>query len=303
LAPIARQQVPIALVLGLADTVVPPSENGLPLASEYQKLGGLVKTWHKPGQGHHPHGLHPADPLRRFLLSATGLTENPAALPISSVEYRGGAGWGANWHAAFEHLQQVVSSHPESNIVFLGDSITQGLTGHQNRVAQVGGKRPIDRYFGDRQALSLGLSGDRTEHILWRLQNGQLAGLSPEWLVVMVGVNNISAAGHTGKETADGTAAIVRWLRSHLPDSRIVLCGCFPAGNAPTDPRRAEVAELHQSIAHLAEDSSVEYVDLRSHFLKDDGTLNQNMSADAIHITRSGQAAWMKVLAGVLGSQ
>ena len=303
LQPISAAKIPVALVLGLADEVVPPEENGLPLARKYQQLGGPIKIWRKPGAGHHPHGLHPPNALRRWLLASTGHSFNPATRSVPSVEYRAGAGWGSDWRTAFEHLKKSVKQNPDSQLVFLGDSITQGLTGHSDRVAQPGGKRAIDRYFGERQALSLGLSGDRTEHVLWRLENGQLAGLAPADIVLMIGVNNINSGGHTGEETAAGTAAIVAWLRKHLPDARLILMGCFPAGHQPTDPRRVEVELLHQGIAPLADGDRVRYVDLRPLFLEPDGTLNKNMSQDAIHITSQGQAVWLQAISEIVNNR
>jgi lysophospholipase L1-like esterase len=297
LRPIAEQRVPVALVVGLADEVVPPAENSLLLADRYRQLGGPIKIWRKPTAGHHPHGLAPPDALRRYLLNAVGIAANPATRPVPSVEYRAGAGWQSDWHTAFAHLKQVVHDNPDSRLVFLGDSITQGLTGHQHRAAQPGGDRPIDRYFGDYSALSLGLSGDRTEHVLWRLQNGQLAGLSPQTIVLMIGVNNINSGHQTGEETAAGTAAIVRWTGQHHPAAKLILLGCFPAGQQPTDARRDEIELLHRDIAALADGERVIYRDLRPLFLHPDGSTNDRMSGDGIHITRSGQEAWMKAVA------
>jgi lysophospholipase L1-like esterase len=303
LRPIAEQQVPVALVLGLADTVVPPTENSLLLADQYRRLGGPTKIWRKPGAGHHPHGLHPPDALRRYLLRAAGYPVNPAIRPVPSVEYRTGAGWGSDWHTAFAHLKQVVRDNRDSELVFLGDSITQGLTGHQQRVAQAGGDRPIDRYFGQRSALSLGLSGDRTEHVLWRLQHGQLEGLTPKTIVLMLGVNNINAAGHTGEETAAGTLAIANWLRQHQPAAKLILLGCFPAGQESMDPRRFEIDRLHEEMASFADGQKVLYRDLRPLFLGPDGRPNERMGGDAIHISRSGQEAWMQAVSEILSDR
>ena len=70
LKPLADKKVPIALVLGLADKVVPVGENGEALARNYESLGGPLKVWRKPGKGHHPHGLHPPDELASWLLQA-----------------------------------------------------------------------------------------------------------------------------------------------------------------------------------------------------------------------------------------
>ena len=132
-------------------------------------------------------------------------------------------------------LKETAKANPDAKVVFLGDSISQGLTGHEQRVSKPGGGRAIDEAFGDLKAISFGLSGDRTEHLIWRLRNGQLDGLKPEWVVVMIGVNNINAGGHTGEETAEGTALLTEEIRSAVPDAQVLLLGCFPPGALPSD--------------------------------------------------------------------
>jgi pimeloyl-ACP methyl ester carboxylesterase len=64
------QGIPVAIVIGTADRVVPPAENANPLASNLSKINSPVKIWRKPGLGHHPHGLSPVEPLLRFLLES-----------------------------------------------------------------------------------------------------------------------------------------------------------------------------------------------------------------------------------------
>jgi len=301
LKPLADAKVPVALVIGTADTVVPPAENGDVLAANYLKLGGPVKVWHKPGKNHHPHGLSPVGPLLRYLLKATGRPVNPAAIPSPSSEYRSGAGWGGqSWFQAFDFLKKQVAANPGIETVFLGDSITQGLTGHKNRVSDPNGKRVIDRYCGAHQAIALGLSGDRTEHVLWRLQHGQFDGIHPKVIVLMIGVNNIIAGGHTGEEIAEGTARIVKWLRNNQPRARIVMLGCFSSGKSPQDPRRTEIDALHQRIKPLADGQSIIYRDLRPLFLTPDGHLNKCMRGDGIHVNGAGQKAWLEGIKDLL---
>lgn len=305
LEPIAAAKIPVALVLGTADEVVPPAANGEPVAKRYAELGGTVKVWRKPGAVHHPHGLHPPDALRRFLMAAAGFPANPAVVPAPSSEYRAaGQGWPkGQWRPAFAELRAAAMANPDAKVIFLGDSITQGLTGHKDRVTHTGGKRPIDLHFADRKALSLGLSGDRTEHLLWRIDHGQFDGLAPEWVVLMIGVNNINAAGHTGEETAAGTAAVLERLRKVAPGAKILLLGAFPAGKSPDDPRRAEIDALHREIRPLADGARVFYLDLRPHFLNPDGTQNDRMSGDQIHLGAAGGETWMAAVDEFIASQ
>ncbi|MGA0060154.1 MAG: GDSL-type esterase/lipase family protein [Planctomycetota bacterium] len=90
LEPLARSQVPLLLVLGTEDEVVPPAENGELMAARYRALGGPVKVWRKPGLGHHPHGLDPVDPLLEEILRVTGMGGESDAADGAPAEETGG---------------------------------------------------------------------------------------------------------------------------------------------------------------------------------------------------------------------
>jgi lysophospholipase L1-like esterase/pimeloyl-ACP methyl ester carboxylesterase len=309
---LADAKIPIHALLGTADEVVPPAENGLKLAQRYRELDGAVTLWLKPGKGHHPHGLNPVAPLVRSLLRDLGVDDfNPATAPLPSVEYRGqAAGWGGGtWLNQVEKMRAMATQNPDLEIVFFGDSITQGLTGANNRithprvlnpgesVARVQGKRPIDRF---NNAISLGLSGDRTEHLIYRTTHGALEILDPKLIVLAIGVNNINAH-HTGPETAAGLQAVVEQLLKSEPQATILICGPFPCGKNPDDPRRAAINDVHRAADQLAAHKRVQYQDLRPLFLDQTGHLNNFMRSDSIHINRAGQIAWMEAIAPTIG--
>lgn len=298
LAPIAAAAVPLLLVLGEDDTVVPPAENGDVLASRYRELGGPVQVWRKPGQGHHPHGLDPVDPLLRAVLRATGTAHAmPTTLAAGSAEYRRGAGWGdSTWWGQVAQMRALAASNPEIPIAFFGDSITQGLTGARDRLAKAGADRAIDVAFGAHGAISLGLSGDRTEHLLHRIRVGALREIDPRVIVLQIGVNNIHSGGHTAVETAAGIQAVVRSLCAREPQAQVVVCGPLPSGRAGS-PQRATNDGVHARIADLDDGHRVFYRDLRPLFLDRDGRTNDRMRGDRVHITRAGQDAWMQAIA------
>ena len=296
LQPIAAAAVPLLLVLGEDDRVVPPDENGELLAQRYAALGGPVTVWRKPGQGHHPHGLDPVDPLLRAVLRATGRGRSPTVHSTASVEYRRGAGWGEDtWRDQVGRMQALARAHPSARVVLLGDSITQGLTGASARAAVAGGARAFDRAFGDLGALALGLSGDRTEHLLWRIANGALQTLSPDVIVLQIGVNNVNAAGHTATETAAGIHRVVEALREAAPEAHVLVCGPFPAGERKSPVRRT-LDDVHAQIESLGERERVTYLDLRSLFLDEQGATNGNMRPDRVHLTPAGMQAWMAAI-------
>lgn len=299
LAPIAAARVPLLLVLGTADDVVPPAENGELLAERHRALGGPVELWRKPGLGHHPHGLDPVDPLLRHVLRATGFAAMPSATPARSAEYREGAGYAAgSWSAEVARMRELVAARPVP-VAFLGDSITQGLTGVVDRFAVAGGERAFDRAFGDVGAVSLGLSGDRTEHVLWRVTHGALAAFDPRVIVLQVGVNNVNVARHTAPEVAAGIAAVLDALRTHEPQARVVVCGPFPTGAAGS-PERATIDALHALLPALAEGDRVRLLDLRSLFVDAQGAPTARLANDLVHVTEAGRAAWLAAVAPVV---
>ncbi|MEM9415786.1 MAG: GDSL-type esterase/lipase family protein [Planctomycetota bacterium] len=302
LDPLAEHGVPLLHIVGDADEVVPVSENTAVLEQRYRALGGDITVIHKPGVGHHPHSLPDPTPIVDFFLEATDRKVNFATVPMPSVEYRGGsAGWGGGtWWDQHEAISALGEGN-DIDVVFLGDSITQSFTGVGDRLSRAGGNRTFDQHFGDLNAASFGISGDRTEHLLYRIAHGNFEHIDPRVIVLMIGVNNINAAGHTGEETAQGTRAVVAALREHEPQAHVIVLGCFPTGPQPDSPNRIASDVLHDKIADIGDDDDqITYLDLRPLFLNADGTLNGRMAGDAIHLTGEGYVAWADAIGHVI---
>ena len=196
-------------------------------------------------------------------------------------------------------MRAVATENPSLPVVFLGDSITQGLTGSADRLARDGGTRAFDRYLGGVGAMSLGLSGDRTEHLLFRIDHGALGVLDPSLIVLQIGVNNVNAAKHTGEETGAGVLAVIERLVEREPQARILVCGPFPAGRAG-EARRAAIDRTHELISALSHEDRATYLDLRGLFLDEKGEPNERMSGDALHINERGREAWLEALVPLL---
>ncbi len=175
------------------------------------------------------------------------------------------------------------------DLLFLGDSITQGW--HDNAVWK--------RFYGPRNAANFGIGGDRTQHVLWRIQNGELEGIEPRVVVLMIGTNNASSG--TADEIAQGVTAIVTELRHRLPEARILLLGVFPRGQKP-DATREKLQAVNEKIAKLDDGSHVKYLDIGKAFLNEDQTISREIMPDYLHLTLKGYRIWADAMEPTLWS-
>ncbi|MCA9142205.1 MAG: GDSL family lipase [Planctomycetaceae bacterium] len=186
-----------------------------------------------------------------------------------------------NWMKRHEAMNARVK---EGNVdlVFIGDSITQGWEGR--------GKEVWQKFYDKRNAVNLGIGGDRTQHVIWRLDNGNLEGISPKLAVIMIGTNNSGT--NTPEQIADGTTAIVKQLRTKTPQTKILVLGVFPRGESPADPKRQVNEKTNAIVSKLADGEHVFYLDFGKNFLQDDGTLTREIMPDLLHLNEQSYAIW-----------
>ncbi|CAN5446535.1 hypothetical protein BH10PLA1_BH10PLA1_00240 [soil metagenome] len=167
------------------------------------------------------------------------------------------------------------------DLLFLGDSITDFWP-----------KRGPESWkkFAEYKPLDLGVSGDRTEHVLWRINNGELEGLSPKVTVIMIGTNN---AGPDKPEwIAAGVAKIVETVHEKLPNTKVLLLGVFPRAAAKTNNARKAVADINALISKLGDDKKTFYLDIGDKFLDEKGELTKDIMPDYLHPSAKGYDIW-----------
>lgn len=168
------------------------------------------------------------------------------------------------------------------DLVFIGDSITHGWEGT--------GKGVWQKFYGERNAVNLGIGGDRTQHVIWRLGNGNLEGISPKLAVIMIGTNN--SGNNTPEQIAEGLTVIVNQLKEKTPKTKILLLAVFPRGATPADKRRQVNEKANEIASKLADDEQVFYLDIGKTFLKDDGLLTREIMPDLLHLSEQGYTIW-----------
>ncbi len=177
-----------------------------------------------------------------------------------------------------------ISKKGDAKLVFLGDSITQGWSG--------AGKEVWAKTWEPMNAANFGIGGDRTEHVLWRLENGNYDGLKPKLTVLMIGTNNTGHRMDPAGETAAGVKAIVEKLRVKQPQMKVLVLGVFPRGEKADDPKRVRTTEINAELAKLADDKNVFFSDITKTFVQPDGSLSKEIMPDFLHLSPKGYELW-----------
>ena len=196
-----------------------------------------------------------------------------------------------NWLKLHEKFLEQAKAG-DIDLLFLGDSITQGWSG--------GGKGVWERYYSPRKVANFGIGGDRTQHVLWRLDNGEIDGIKPKVTVLMIGTNNVGS--NTPEEIAEGVTAIVKKLQTKLPETKILLLAVFPRGEKP-GPVRDKLKAVNDQIAKLDDGGkTVKYLDIGEKFLGEEATITKDIMPDFLHLSSLGYQIWADAIEPTLWS-
>jgi N-acetylglucosamine-6-sulfatase len=187
------------------------------------------------------------------------------------------------------HQSMNKNARTQHDLLFIGDSITQGWEGS--------GKGTWEKYYTNRKALNLGISGDRTEHVIWRLDNGNLRNQKKaKAAVVMIGTNNTGHVMQDPTEVRDGVERIVSTLRARCPEAKILILGVFPRGVKPDDAKRKNNIEINKLISKFHNGERIHYLDISDKFLTTEGILTKEVMPDALHPRQKGYEIWAEAI-------
>jgi lysophospholipase L1-like esterase len=182
------------------------------------------------------------------------------------------------------------------DLLFLGDSITE--------IWSSNGKEVWAHYYGKLNAANFGISGDQTQHVLWRIQNGELDGISPKVVVLMIGTNNLTR--YPAEVIVKADKLIVQRIHEKLPNTKVLLLGIFPRGADPnahgTAFYRAKIKVVNAGLATLDDGDKTRYLDIGNKFLNDDGSLPRPIMPDFLHPSAAGYPIWADAMAPLLNS-
>jgi lysophospholipase L1-like esterase len=201
--------------------------------------------------------------------------KNPAIVPaIRSTP--------TNWLARHEGFVKQAKAGG-IDLLFMGDSITDNW---RNRGGNVWAK-----FYRERHAANFGIGGDRTQHVLWRIENGELDGIDPKVIVLMIGTNN--SGSDSSDQIAEGVEAIVGEMRTKCPKSKILLLAIFPRNRATDKPEQMEkIHQVNERIAKLNDGKMITFLDINHVFLGPDGKVPADIMPDFLHPNEHGYQLW-----------
>lgn len=197
--------------------------------------------------------------------------------------------WALDWwlprhRQKLEDKARMVAEGRSPQLVFIGDSITQGW--------EKEGAPVWRQHYARHDALGLGFGGDRTENVLWRLQNGEVDGIDPKVAVLMFGTNNTGLRGDFPAITAAGVKRNIEELRRRLPRTRILLLAIFPREATPGGKARKTNEEINALLPALADGRQVFFLNINRAFLELDGSLSKDVMPDLLHPNEEGYRRW-----------
>ena len=194
------------------------------------------------------------------------------------------------WKNRHESINQRVAKG-NVDLIFIGDSITHGWEGK--------GKAIWEKYYIKRNAVNLGIGGDRTEHVLWRLDNGNIKNINPKVAVVMIGTNNSGNGRNSAEEMIDGVTAVIEKLRTKLPKTEILLLDIFPRGQR-INAQRGKILQVLQVLSRLDSRPHLTFLRIGQNFVSPNGSIAKDIMPDFLHLTPNGNEIWAKSLESTL---
>ena len=191
------------------------------------------------------------------------------------------------------------------DLLFLGDSITDAWGGEGHGMG--GGHKIFTSKFVPMKAANFGIGGDRTQHVLWRLQNGELNGIKPKVVQLMIGTNNSNGADNTAEEIAEGVKLIIEEIKKKSPSTKVLLLAVFPRNTGKDDAvkkiQKDKIDKVNSIISKLDDGGkSVKFLDIGSKFKDASGALPKEIMPDQLHLSEKGYEIWANAVESVITS-
>lgn len=216
--------------------------------------------------------------------------DNPAATPTKRND------WSTPVSALWmQKAKKQKEAEGAIDVLFVGDSITHLW---MNDPRWPNGQKIWDKNYKLLKAVNFGVAGDRTDHLLWRIDNDKMIdGLTPKVTILLIGVNNLT--GWTGRkdrpeQVAAAITMIVDRLKQKMPMTKILVLGVFPCMADATNPIREQIRRVNEITAKLHDGKTVWFLDFGDKLLRPDKAADKSILRDELHLSEKGYEVWAK---------
>ncbi len=218
------------------------------------------------------------------LSALAGLVAHAAELETTqpvAAKTNGEKWWNGNCERILADIKKM---NGKIDVALVGDSITARWKAET-----------WDKHWSSYKAVNMGIGGDKTQNVLWRLQNGELEGYEARLFVVMIGTNNLFDKKTEPAHAAAGVKAIIDLIQTKQPQAKILLLGIFPRGEKP-NPGRDKIAATNELISKY-QGGTIHYMDIGAKFLEPDGTtISKEVMHDSLHLAPKGYDIWAEAI-------
>jgi beta-glucosidase len=200
--------------------------------------------------------------------------------------------WPQRHEAKLEEIRRLKAAGTPPELVFIGDSITNGW--------ETAGKPVWEANFAPYHALNLGYGGDYTENVLWRLQHGELDGFNAKVVTLMVGTNNTGNRQEDPATTAAGIRRVLDEILQRQPQAKVLLLAIFPRDKQPDSRLRQLNEAINKIIATYADGKRVFFLNINAALTNPDDTLSESIFPDMLHPNEAGYTRWAKAITPTL---
>jgi beta-glucosidase len=174
------------------------------------------------------------------------------------------------------------------DLLFLGDSITQ--------IWERAGAEVWKQHYSSLNAANFGIGGDRTQNVIWRIENGELDGISPKVVVLLIGTNNVPTA-HDAQQITAGISKIVQMIRTKLPETKVLLMALYPRSG---EANMEKINQINSALARLEDTKMIRFLNINSKLVDADGNVNRELLPDGLHLNEAGYKIWAESMKPLL---
>lgn len=229
-----------------------------------------------------------------FILQSFTEEKNNAVIPVPKLEkdfY--------DWYKRHDKVKDAIKSKPVE-LVFIGDSITH-MFGGKPQSEKPFGEAVWKKYYSHRKAVNMGFGWDRTQNVLWRLDNGEFDDIKPKVVVILIGTNNLAGTkncrSNKPQEIFEGIKKVCESIHKKSSKSKIILLELLP--RSPIKYVKP-IQEINKLVASLDKLEHVSVLKIYKEMAEANGLPKKNLMRDSVHPSVEGYKIWAKTLEPIL---